>query len=56
MSLISRVIKLESKFKAPTNSVHVIFQQVGESDDKVKKQIKSQNFDFNNIVIIVNFI
>jgi len=56
MSLLSRVIRLESRVNAPQKSVHVVFQQVGESNEKVKSRIKSQNFDFEDIVILVNFI
>jgi hypothetical protein len=45
MSLLSRVIRLESKVKAPEKPVHLIFQQVGESDEKVVSRVKAENHD-----------
>lgn len=56
MSLLSRVISLENMAKPPAMPVYVVFQQVGESDEKVKSRIKSQNFAIEDIVILVNFI
>ena len=56
MSLLSRVIRLESKVKAPEKPVHLIFQQVGESDEKVVSRVKAENHDPEAMLIMVKFI
>ena len=56
MSLLSRVTRLENKVKSPTKPIHVIFQQFGESQEEVTSRIKAENFDSEDMLIIVKFL
>jgi hypothetical protein len=56
VSLLSRVTRLENKVKSPTKPVHVVFQQFGESQDEVTSRIRSENFDPEDMLIIVKFL
>ncbi len=56
MNLLSRLIRLENRANAPEKPVHLIFQQVGESDEKVASRIKAENHGPEAILIMVKFI
>jgi hypothetical protein len=56
MSLLSRVIRLESKVKAPVKPVHLVFQQVGESDKKVVGRSWAARQNNEGMVIVVKFV
>ena len=56
MSLLSRVIRLESKVKAPLKPVHLVFQQVDESDEKVVSSLGTENHDPDAMLIVVKFV
>jgi len=56
MSLLSRVIRLESRVKSPAKPVHVVVQQIGESDEKVVSRIRTENYDHEALLIMVNFV
>ena len=43
MSLLSRVVRLESRVQTPAKPVYVVFQKAGESDEKVVSRIKAEN-------------
>ena len=56
MSLLSRVIRLESKVKAQVKSVNLVFQQVSESDEKVVNILRTENHDPEAMLIVVKFV
>ena len=56
MSLLSRVIRLESRVKAPAKPVYVVFQCNGESDEKVLSRAQAENHDSEAIFIVVKFV
>ena len=56
MSLLSRVIRLESKVKAPVKPVHLVFQQVGESHEKVVGRFRAARQNNEGMVIVVKFV
>jgi hypothetical protein len=56
VSLLSRVSRLESKVKAPVKPVHLVFQQVGESDEKVVGRCWAARKNNEGMVIVVKFV
>jgi len=56
VSLLSRVIRLESKVKAQVKSVNLVFQQVSESDEKVVNILRTENHDPEAMLIVVKFV
>jgi hypothetical protein len=56
VSLLSRVVRLESRVKAPAKPVYVVFQKAGESDEKVVSRIKAENHDLEAMLIMVKFV
>jgi len=56
VSLLSRVVRLESRVKAPTKPVYVVFQQAGESDEKVVSRTKAENRASEAMLIVVKFV
>jgi hypothetical protein len=50
------VIRLENMAKPPAMSVYVVFQQVGESDEKVVSSIRTENHDPRAMLIMVTFV
>jgi hypothetical protein len=56
MSLLSRVIRLESRINVPQKSVHVVFQQVGESNEKLVSRTKAENYAPEAMLIMVKFV
>ena len=56
MSLLSRVIRLESRVKAPVKPVYVVFQQVGESHEKVVSRLRTENYAPEAMLIMVKFV
>ena len=56
MSLLSRLIRLEGRVKAPAVHTHVIFQKDDESDEKVLKEIESINCEPEDMLIVVKFV
>jgi hypothetical protein len=56
MNLLSRVIRLENMAKPPVKPVYVVFQQVGESDEKVVSSIRTENHDPEAMLIMVKFV
>lgn len=56
MTLLTRVIKLESRVKIPMKPVYVVFQQEGESCKEVVSRTKAQNDDPALMLIVVNFV
>jgi len=56
MSFLSRVIRVESKVKAPLKPVHLVFQKVGESDEKVVSSLGTENYDPESMLIVVKFV
>lgn len=56
MNLLSRVIRLETRTKVPAKPVHVVVQQIGESHEEVTSRIKIENFDPEDMLIIVKFL
>lgn len=56
MSLLSRVIRLESRVKTPAYPVHVVFRHVGEPDEKVISHIVDENYFSESLVIMVEFV
>ena len=56
MRLLSRVIRLEGRVKPPAKPVYVVFQQVGESDEKVVSSLGTENHDSEAMLITVKFV
>jgi hypothetical protein len=56
VSLLGRVIRLESKIKASSQNVRVVIHQVGESDEKVVNPFRTENHDPNEMLIVVKFV
>ena len=56
MSLMSRVIRLESKVKAPVKPFHLVFQQVGESYEKVVGRCWAARQNNEGTVILIKFV
>ena len=56
MRLLSSVTRLENKVKTPSKPIHVIFQQFGESQEEVTSRIRAENFDSEDMLIIVKFL
>jgi hypothetical protein len=56
VSLLSRVIRLESKVKAPPKIVRVVVQQIGESHEEVTSRIKIENFEPEDMLVVVKFL
>ena len=47
---------MESRVKSPAKPVHVVVQQIGESDEKVVSRIRTENYDHEALLIMVNFV
>ena len=56
MTLLTRVIRLESVVKPPTKPVSVVFQCKDESDEKVLSRAQAENDDPESILIMVKFV
>ena len=56
MSLLERVIRLECRIKQPAKPVYVVFQKVGESDEKVVSRLRTENYAPEAILIRVKFV
>ena len=47
---------MESRHKAPIKPVHVVFQKVYESDEKVVCPTMSENYEPDAMLIVVKFV
>jgi hypothetical protein len=47
---------LESRVKAPVKPVYVVFQQVGESHEKVVSRLRTENYAPEAMLIMVKFV
>jgi len=56
VSLLSRVIRLESRAKVSAKPVHVVVQHEGESHKEVVGRTKAENDDPEAMLIVVNFV
>jgi hypothetical protein len=50
------VVRLESRVKTPAKPVYVVFQQAGESDEKVVSRTKAENRASEAMLIVVKFV
>jgi hypothetical protein len=53
---LKRVIRLECGIKQPAKPVYVVFQQVGESDEKVVSRLRTKNYAPEAMLIVVKFV
>jgi len=56
VTLLTRVIKLESRVKVPAKRVQVVFQQIDNSHEKMASRLKTENRDSEAMVIVVKFV
>ena len=56
MSLLSRVIRLESRARYPAKPVHVVFHNIGESGKELVLRTRAENHDPEAIFILVKFV
>jgi hypothetical protein len=56
VNLKTRVKRLEGRVKSPNMPVHVVFQRIGESDEKVVSHIRAENHAPEAMLIVVKFV
>ena len=56
MSLLTRVIRLESRIRTPVNPVHVVFHRDDRVDERVLKSTRAESQDSKSTVIVVKFV